>query len=334
MEDQRGLKLHVQLDVHVDDPDKLDTYVQEWVRQHFEGDAKAIAESLLEAGESAGSALQLVTDPEMLVYGIPGIQAAGATWWAEAADIMDTGTAATVSTADDQKSARSDDEIVEDILESAKEIPGLDLERLGYDESEADPDRRKRSLRAATALAGAIAWSYESLVDELIGDIVVLRASGSIDETWRVGDLPALYRHQCGALFAQRFLAVTIDLGTSMVCGFRSPTCVAQELGLRLLLDGVEVLAGSYPGLELADNWRARAEDSLFEDLDHETLYSPAFDGISSDPSYAHLGMADLNLSSWFVPFSGRAVNPYAADTEKPQPSSGLEVSPSAENEP
>lgn len=321
MEDQRELKLHVEVDIHVDDPEKLDTYVQEWVREHFEGDADAAAESLLEAREDTASALQLVTDTDKLIDDIPGIQATGATWWAEAADITDSSAAAADEDADNQEPARSDDEIVKDILESGKKIPGLPLERLGYDESETDPDLRARSLREARALAGALVWAYDALVDELFDDITILRESGSVEETWRIDELPALYRHHYGALFAQKFLAVTMDLGTAMATGFRSPTCVAQELALRLLLDGVELLAESYAGLDLGDHWRAWAKDSLFEDLDHETLYNPALDGISSDPSYAHLGIADLNPSSWFVPFSGRTVNPYAADGEKPSPS-------------
>lgn len=79
-------------------------------------------------------------------------------------------------------------------------------------------------------------------------DICILRDSGSVSETLRIDDLPPLYRTRYNALFAQKFLTVTVDLGTSFVAGFGSPTCVAQEIALRLVLDGVD-------------------EDSLFEDL-------------------------------------------------------------------
>jgi len=57
-------------------------------------------------------------------------------------------------------------------------------------------------------------------------------------------------------------------------------------------------------------------EDSLFEDLDHEMLYDPALDGISNDPECASLGIADLDVAAWFVPFFDRTVNPYAADDD------------------
>lgn len=224
----------------------------------------------------------------------------------------------TGSVARERESPRSDSEIVADILKSANEVPGLSLDRLGYEASEKDPDRRARSLGEATALAGAMAWASTTLVDELFNDICILRESGSVSETLRIDDLPPLYRTRYDALFAQKFLTVTVDLGTSFVAGFGSPTCVAQEIALRLVLDGVETLGELYPELPLASDWRSWVEDSLFEDLDHETLYDASLDGISGDPNYAHLGMVDLDLSSWFVPFTGRVVTLYAADEEKP----------------
>lgn len=270
-------------------------------------------------GEGAAPALQLVVDPDRLVDDIPGIVATGATWWAE--EVPDSGETDEVvpTIAASQKEApRSDDEIIQDILKSSNEVSGLSLERLGYNESETDPDQRARSLREATALTGAMAWACTTLVDELFDDICILREPGSVSETLRIDDLPPLYRTHYNALFAQKFLTVTVDLGTSFIAGFRSPTCVAQEIALRLVLDGVETLGELYPELPLARNWRSWAEDSLFEDLDHETLYDPSLDGISSDPNYAHLGMANLDLSSWFVPFTGRVVSLYAVDEEKP----------------
>jgi hypothetical protein len=319
MTDHREVKLHVELDIEVNDPGKLDTYVQSWVRENFEDDPDAASESISQASEGAAPALQLVVDPDRLVDGIPGIAATEATWWAEeVTDSAETDAAVQASVTIEKEASRSDAEIVADILKSANDVPGLSLERLGYDESETHPDQRARSLREATALAGAMARASTTLVDELFDDICILRESGSVSETRRIDDLPLLYRTRYNALFAQKFLTVTVDLGTSFVAGFGSPTCVAQEIALRLVLDGVEALGELYPELPLASNWRSWAEDSLFEDLDHETLYDPSLDGISGDPDYAHLGMVDLDLASWFVPFTGRVVTLYAADADKP----------------
>lgn len=318
MTDHREVKLHVELDVEINDPDELDTYVQSWVEENFDDDPDAASESISQAREGAAPALQLVVDPDRLVDDIPGVIATSATWWAEeVADSSETDTAVQTKANLEETIPRSDDEIVADILKSAEDVPGLSLERLGYDDSETDPDQRARSLGGATALAGAMAWASKTLVDELFDDICILRESGSVNETLRIADLPPLYRTRYNALFAQKFLTVTVDLGTSFVAGFGSPTCVAQELALRLVLDVVEGLGELYPELPLARNWRSWAEESLFEDLDHEMLYDPTLDGISGDPDYAQLGTVDLDPASWFVPFAGRVVPLYAADEDK-----------------
>ncbi|QCB97181.1 hypothetical protein E5206_09760 [Arthrobacter sp. PAMC25564] len=174
MTDQREVKLHVELDIEIEDPRKLDAYVQDWVRENFADDPDEASESLSQAGEGAAPALQLVVDPDRLVDDIPGIVATGATWWAEEVpDSAETDGVVPTIAASRKEAPRSDDEIIQDILKSFSEVPGLSLQRLGYDESETHPDQRARSLREATALAGAMAWACNTLVDELFDDICV-----------------------------------------------------------------------------------------------------------------------------------------------------------------
>jgi hypothetical protein len=69
---------------------------------------------------------------------------------------------------------------------------------------------------------------------------------------------------------------------------------VAQELGLRVLLSQVEVVAEA-AGVALETDWRHQLEDLLFEDADHE-LYDPAYDGIEEDPVSQPPGMIPMRF--------------------------------------
>ena len=48
------------------------------------------------------------------------------------------------------------------------------------------------------------------------------------------------------------------------------------------LLDQAEVIQDLY-GLDLADGWRGRLEEHMFEDTDSEMLYQDAMDGFDCD---------------------------------------------------
>lgn len=310
MADHHDFKLHVELNVHVEDPEELQIYARQRVQEQIE-DAEDLAEVLSDMETGPAAALEAIVEPWHLIDDFPGVRDVRAQWWVGEAGDRDAGASEVPRPAVGPE--KSEEEIVNEILGSGDKVSGLDLDRLGYDQHEADPDEKARSLRSARAVAGAISRSYEILVDELFEDIRTLADTpGSVARTRRISDLPPLYRTQYGALFAQQFLAVTIELGSDMARGFQSPSCVAQELALRLVLDGVEMLSDMYPSLEIPGGWRGRVEDSLFEDLDHELLYDPSRDGISDDPAFAHLGIADLDFSAWFTPFTDRTVNPYA----------------------
>jgi hypothetical protein len=103
-----------------------------------------------------------------------------------------------------------------------------------------------------------------------------------------------------------------VDVTGRLTKGWEPLASVAQELGLRVLLNLVEVVADT-AGVALDDGWRGHLEDLLFEDIDHELLYNPAYDGIEDDPESQPPGMAPMRFEDWFEPFNDeRTMPPYA----------------------
>ena len=176
-----------------------------------------------------------------------------------------------------------------------------DLARL----SESD---REVALRRAAALAGCLIHASVTVIDQLFDDIEDLRTgprgeSHDIENTWVLSALPPRFADQYTPVFAQRFLVAFVDLTTRLSSKWSPLACVAQELGLRLLLDQVEVVAES-ADVELESGWREHLEELLFEDLDHELLYDMSLDGIEDDPSIQPPGMAPMRFEDWFTPFN------------------------------
>jgi hypothetical protein len=106
--------------------------------------------------------------------------------------------------------------------------------------------------------------------------------ASAIEDTWVLSQLPARFTASYTPLFAQRFLVAVVDVTGRLTRGWEPLACVAQELGLRVLLNQVEVVAET-ADVALDDGWRGYLEDMLFEDIDHELLYNPAYDGIEDD---------------------------------------------------
>ena len=327
MDDSRSVKLHLELDIEIEDASAVQEHARAWAREQASDDPESLTQMLDQVAEGAESALLLMVDPEDVFGETPGAALLGAAMWVgESEETSDTwpeeGAAEDALEGDFgdgdiavELGLESEEDWVTKIVADAAKLPGLDLQTLGYDADERDPDARAISLQEATVLRGAMHWAYESFIDELFDDISLLReAPDAIGETLQISSLPPLYQSSYGPLFAQRFLAVALDLGTALASAFQAPSCVAQELALRLVVERVGVLSDVIPSLELPEDWQEILLDSLFEDLDHELLYSPELDGISHDPALASLGMANLDVSAWFTPFVDRTVNPYAAN--------------------
>lgn len=199
---------------------------------------------------------------------------------------------------------------------SVEELSPEDLNGLG-------PRERAMALHRASALAGCLIQASIIAVDQLIEDIVELRgqnetAAVRITDTWILSDLPPRFADKYTALFAQEFLVALVDV-TSRLTKAGSPwACVAQELGLRVLLNRVEIIAEA-ADVTLDDGWRGHLEDLLFEDLDHEFLYDQAYDGIEDDVASQPSGMALMRFKHWFRPFNGeRTLPPYALPAPPP----------------
>src|SRR3984885_12318639 len=190
------------------------------------------------------------------------------------------------------------------------ELAPEDLSSLG-------PQERAAAQRRASALAGCLIQASVMVVDQLIEDVTELRqhkgtAEERMGKTWVFSDLPARFAANYTALFAQEFLVAFVDVTSRLTRGWEPLACVAQELGLRILLDHVEVVAEAADAA-LPDGWRGHLEDLLFDDLDHELLYDPAHDGIEENPAPHSPVLAPMRFTDWFRPFNDeRTLPPYA----------------------
>lgn len=216
------------------------------------------------------------------------------------------------------------------VYADSEQFQALPIEELATENlNSLNSKERSAALRRASALAGCLIQASVIIVDQLIEDIVELRErkdaeAVGIDETWVLSDLPPRFAANYTALFAQEFLVALVDVTSRLTRGWEPLACVAQELGLRVLLDRVEIVAEA-ADVALDDDWRGHLEELLFEDLDHEFLYDPAYDGIEDDPASQPPGMAPMRFEDWFRPFNNeRTLPPYAlpasssADTSLP----------------
>lgn len=226
---------------------------------------------------------------------------------------------------------------VEHFLQVGERLTGLSLEQLGFEPRLEDltaeqrtclapddlegmdsitPEHRDTSRVQAKLLAGALWEASVVLIDQIFEDLAGLRKLPAIDrediaDTFVLSWLPPRQSGKYDIGFVQRFLVVAADMTGSLARGWRRPSCVAQELALRCLFDQVEVLEDTY-GLDLAEDWRSRLEEQLFEDMDSELLYQDAMDGFENDIGLnMQLGFAPMNVEDWFEPFNDASVPPF-----------------------
>jgi hypothetical protein len=210
----------------------------------------------------------------------------------------------------------------------ASQLQGFSISSFGYtDDDEEDNEEYGSpvSKEVAEVAAGAVVWGIHVMVDELFRDLARLeeddaKTLAESDNVFMVlDDLPERYVLQYNVLFVRRLVTTAVMMtGRLAQPGFVQLACVAEELLMRLLLIQAEVAAETF-GL-LTDEVTTALEifaDGVFEDMDHEWLYEPAADGVDEDPALAHMGIAPMDINSWFKPFNkGRFVHPYAADDD------------------
>jgi hypothetical protein len=192
------------------------------------------------------------------------------------------------------------------LLEDATHLTGLDADTLG-----------------SPYVAGALFQASILTVDQLFEDLATLReqpgdatADSSDEVFWVLDGLPSRYANRYDVLFTQEMIVAMVDVTRRFTDGWEPLACVGQELALRLILDQAEVqieLTEAGVDVGIPAGWRARVEDTLFEDLDHEMLYDPSLDGIEDDPEILDaLAVAPMSFADWFRPFNpDRHLPPY-----------------------
>lgn len=223
---------------------------------------------------------------------------------------------------------------VEHLMHVGEQLTGISLEQLGYEPRPEDlsaderndleagdldwmesvtPERRDRSLFQAKLLAGALWEASAVLIDQLFEDVAELRSLAEVTRqdiagSFVLSGLPPKHAEKYDVRFAQQFLVIATDMASALVRDWTHPSCVAQELAVRCLLDQVEVIQDLY-GLDLEDGWRGRLEERMLEDTDSGMLYQNAMDGFEGDVELnLQLGLAPMDLKDWFEHFNDSCV--------------------------
>jgi hypothetical protein len=148
--------------------------------------------------------------------------------------------------------------------------------------------------REKQALAGAVDWTQDHVALATDGQLDMNLVEYLIDNEF----LPARYRHRYDEAFVRRFLLVLESVIGKL--GGQDPgplESTAQELALHGLVATAEGLADDDVELDF-DLFR----HLNVEDLDHELLFYPAFDGVEDDTDN-ELRFANLRFEDWFKPF-------------------------------
>lgn len=163
----------------------------------------------------------------------------------------------------------------------------------------------------ARLAAGALVHGIHLLVDEIFQDLQTLtqyRTTVAESERpfWVLEGLPRRYALQYSASFARRLLVTAIAMTTRFTHGtFQQLSCVAEELLLKLLLEQARSTLDLYRLLDAGTSSALESfADQVYEDMDHEWLYDDAADGIDEEPTLASLGVAPMDIKSWFTPFN------------------------------
>jgi hypothetical protein len=214
----------------------------------------------------------------------------------------------------------------EPVEEDAATEGSGDLDELEVaDGADTVADEHEAAVTEAKYAAGALFQASVVVLDHLFMDLQTLAVEhhgasvADLDDAafFVLHELPGRYAHRYDALFIQEFIVATVDVTRRFTAGWEPLACVAQELALRMILNGAEFQL-ELAEVKLSDGWRSEIEDALFEDLDHEMLFDASLDGIEDDSeSLAELRSAPLAFADWFTPFTpDRHLPPYLLDDQ------------------
>ena len=196
-----------------------------------------------------------------------------------------------------------DTALADQVLAAAPHCTALPPHLLTDTQADPPPPDPAAHARQLAALRGALIVAAATVTDQLLDDTAALAAGQDIATTTQLAALPTRFAHHYTPAFARQFLVAFLDLTTRLTADqWTPPSCVAQELGVRLLLDQAHVIA-ALTALPLPPHWQDTLLDLLLEDLDHEYLYDPALDGFEDDPHFGPPGMTPMRIQDWFTPF-------------------------------
>lgn len=163
----------------------------------------------------------------------------------------------------------------------------------------------------------ALSNAFHSLCDGFFQDMELM-ADGDVPFADSVlGQLlPARFKQRYTVGFARRFFLSFTTVGWKLAQPDRAvaaPSCVAEELALRILIDDAKSWLRDYADVE--PDFTA-FEDVVLQDADIEWLYELAHDGIEDTEAAEQLGIGHLHFDEWFKPFlnATTTVHPYSAE--------------------
>ncbi len=174
----------------------------------------------------------------------------------------------------------------------------------------ADRIRRELSAVERRALSDAV----EQVDDFLLAELVELyheAGQAVVPRPFTERFLPGRYVDFYDFKMIRRLYACLLVVAGRLQDGWEPPRCRGEELVLRAVLEPADVCFEESSGEETSTFYNLR--DLLFEDLDHEYLFVPAFDGIDDPDTYegSQMRVEPLHPSAWFQPLRGAsAVHP------------------------
>ncbi|MEV5041684.1 hypothetical protein [Microbacterium sp. LMI1x-1-1.1] len=179
-------------------------------------------------------------------------------------------------------------------------------------------DASASELRQRTIIKGLVWNASVMVVDCLFDDVMQLADAADDRSAWRethvISQLPPQYATHYDRMFAQKFLAATIEVTSRLSASPVYPPTVAHELALKLVLDEAQRNADRL-GSDLPSGWREHLDTVLFQDLDVESLFADQDETTKRDAAAA---TPPLDFASWFIPYAhAPAPAPYASDDLK-----------------
>ncbi len=169
-------------------------------------------------------------------------------------------------------------------------------------------------VRLSASEAEALSVAVDGIDDFLLGELVdryAAPADGDEVGSFSSEFLPQQFRDLYDFGMLRRLHACLLVVAGRLQDGWEPPQCRGEELVLRAVLDYAETCYEDVSGDSTESFVDLR--ELLFEDLDHEYLFDPRFDGID-DPETregAQMRVQPLHPSSWFVAFyEGGSVHP------------------------